>query len=107
MVKKESKTILQRQEGLIQDSTFTAILGPSGSGKTTLLNFLSGRLMSTNLTVEGGMRFNRESIKSVEPYCKQIGYVMQEDALLPTLTPRECFQFAADLRLTASKEEKQ
>ena len=76
-VKKEDKTILQRQQGLIQDSTFTAILGPSGSGKTTLLNFLSGRLMSDNLTVQGGMRFNRQPIESVEPYCKQIGYVMQ------------------------------
>jgi len=52
-VKKEVKTILHRQSGLIQASTFTAILGPSGSGKTTLLNFLSGRLMSDNLLVEG------------------------------------------------------
>jgi ABC-type multidrug transport system ATPase subunit len=50
-VKKESKIILQRQSGLIQAATFTAILGPSGSGKTTLLNFLSGRLMSDNLEV--------------------------------------------------------
>ena len=52
-MKTETKTILQRQQGLIQPSTFTAILGPSGSGKTTLLNFLSGRLMSDNLIVEG------------------------------------------------------
>jgi ABC-type Fe3+/spermidine/putrescine transport system ATPase subunit len=76
-VKKEDKIILRKQQGLIHDSTFTAILGPSGSGKTTLLNFLSGRLMSDNLTVEGGMRFNREAIRSVEPYSRQIGYVMQ------------------------------
>lgn len=32
-------------------------------------------------------------------YSNQIGYVMQEDALLGTLTPRECFKFAADLKL--------
>ena len=62
--------------------------------------------MSDNLTVQGGMRFNRQPIESVEPYCKQIGYVMQEDALLSTLNPRECFQFACDLRLKVSKEEK-
>ncbi len=49
---------------------FTAILGPSGniplflkfsiigSGKTTLLNFLSGRLISDNLTISGEMFLN-------------------------------------------------
>lgn len=52
------------------------------------------------------MRFNSQPIKSVEPYCKQIGYVMQEDALLATLTPRECFKFACNLRLNVSEEEK-
>ena len=62
--------------------------------------------MSDNLTVKGGIRFNRQQIESVEPYSKQIGYVMQDDALLSTLTPKECFQFACDLRLTVSKEEK-
>ena len=55
--------------------------------------------MSSNIKIEGTYRLNGESIKSVEPYSNQIGYVMQEDALLGTLTPRECFQFAADLRL--------
>ena len=52
-VKKEMKTILHRQTGLILSESFTAILGPSGSGKTTLLNFLSARLMSSNLTING------------------------------------------------------
>lgn len=55
--------------------------------------------MSDNLLVEGELRFNSEQIKSVEPYSNQIGYVMQEDALLGTLTPRECFQFACNLRV--------
>lgn len=31
---------------------------------------------------------------------------MQEDALLATLTPRECFQFACNLRLNVSRQEK-
>ena len=101
-VKKETKTILHRQSGLLEAGTFTAILGPSGSGKTTLLNFLSGRLMSDNLTVQGEIRLNSIGVKSVEPYSRQIGYVMQEDALLGVLTPRECFQFACDLKLTES-----
>ena len=88
---------------MIPACSFTAVLGPSGSGKTTLLNFLAGRLMSNNLVVSGELRINSLSIDSVEPYFNQIGYVMQEDALLGTLTPRESFQFAADLRLNLTK----
>lgn len=62
--------------------------------------------MSDNLIVEGELRFNSLPIKSVEPYSNQIGYVMQEDALLGTLTPRECFQFACNLRVNEPETEK-
>lgn len=51
--KKSTKTIIHNQSGVISPGTFTAILGPSGSGKTTLLNFLSGRLVATNLRTQG------------------------------------------------------
>ncbi len=44
--------------------------------------------MSDNLTIEGSYKINGNSIKSIEPYSNQIGYVMQEDALLGTLTPK-------------------
>jgi ABC-type lipoprotein export system ATPase subunit len=47
------KQILHNCEGIFSPGTFTAIVGPSGCGKTTLLNLMSGRLLSTNLTLEG------------------------------------------------------
>ena len=53
------------QKGVIPAQSFTAILGPSGSGKTTFLNFLSGRLMSDNISIEGSYKINGQSIKSV------------------------------------------
>ena len=81
-------------------------MGPSGSGKTTFLNFLAGRLLSDNLVLEGEYRFNGQTIKTIEPFSDQIGYVMQEDALLATLTPRECMQFAADLKLRMKEEDR-
>ena len=87
-LKNKTKTILQHQKGIIPPKSFTAILGPSGSGKTTLLNFLAGRLMSNNLKIEGTYQINRQPISSIEPYSRKIGYTMQEDALLATLTPR-------------------
>ncbi len=76
------------QSGVIPAESFTAILGPSGSGKTTFLNFLAGRLMSNNLVLQGEFKINGVFIRNMEEYSNQIGYVMQEDALLGTLTPK-------------------
>lgn len=39
-------------------------------------------------------------------FSKFAGYVMQNDVLMQTLTPRESFQFAANLRIKATKGEK-
>lgn len=40
-------------------------------------------------------------------YKSFIGYVMQEDLLLPTFTPKETFRFIADMRLpNKTSEEK-
>jgi ABC-type multidrug transport system ATPase subunit len=90
----------------MSSGTFTAILGPSGSGKTTLLNFLSGRLVSTNLHIDGGYELNGVQVSSVEPYANQIAYIMQDDILLETMTPRESFMFSASMRLKISKAER-
>ena len=47
---------------------FTAILGPSGSGKTTLLNFLSGRLISDNLSISGKLILNSKEIDDIDKF---------------------------------------
>lgn len=66
----------------------TAILGPSGSGKTTLLNLLSGRLLSKNLDVRGRILVNGEEVSNIGKFKSLIGYVMQEDLLMATFSPR-------------------
>ena len=106
-IKKTTKTILYNQKGNLLPSTFTAILGPSGSGKTTLLNFLSGRLVSSNLTISGNYYLNGNAISSVEPYANQIAYIMQDDILLEQMTAQESFMFAANLRLAVSNKERE
>lgn len=105
-VKTTEKTIIYNQSGVLSPGTFTAILGPSGSGKTTLLNFLSGRLVSNNLTIEGGYELNGKAISSVEPYANQIAYIMQDDIIMETMTPRESFMFSANMRLRMSEGER-
>lgn len=102
------KQILKSCTGRFSPGTFTAILGPSGCGKTTMLNLISGRQMSDNLEVIGNLRINGVSTKSIGMYKSFIGYVMQEDYMLPTFTPYEAFRFVTNLRLPdLSEEEKE
>lgn len=82
-------------------------MGPSGSGKTTMLNLLSGRLLSKNLTLRGKIIINGKDVDTMADYKGVIGYVMQEDLMLPTFTPKETFRFITDMRLpNKTSEEK-
>ena len=62
----------------INDGEILCILGPSGCGKTTLLNCLAG------LTTYGG-----EIVDGFD----RVGYVFQEDRLIPFLTARQNLAF--------------
>ena len=109
------RTILNNVKGIARPGTFTAIFGPSGkiilnfnknnflyfigSGKTSLLNFLAGRITSPDLKLSGILKINGECIEDINDYTRKIAYVMQDDIVLDTFTPRECFNFAADLKL--------
>ncbi|CAO3569639.1 unnamed protein product [Mortierella alpina] len=83
------------------------VVGGSGSGKTTLLNALANRINKRQMATSGDIRINDDDPKI---YRKngQIGYLQQEDYLLPFITVRETLQFACDLRLpsTTSQQEK-
>lgn len=80
-------------------------MGPSGSGKTTMLNLLSGRLLSKNLVLKGKITINGKPVDTMMEYKSVIGYVMQEDLMLPTFTPRETFRFITDMRLPQKTSE--
>jgi ABC-type nitrate/sulfonate/bicarbonate transport system ATPase subunit len=58
-----------------------AILGGSACGKTSLLNVIANRYDKTSFHVNG-------SIEYENPTCV-IGYVTQNDFLLPSLTVKE------------------
>jgi ATP-binding cassette subfamily G (WHITE) protein 2 len=61
--------------------------------------------MSNNLELIGNLRINGQSVKSVGQFKSYVGYVMQEDYMLPTFTPYEAFKFVTDLRLPDLSEE--
>lgn len=101
------KLILNNCYGSVPAGSVCAILGPSGSGKSSLLNVLAGRSASApGIVVAGTVTVANRKINPVE-FRQRIAYVMQDDALLPTATPREALEFSAHLRLppTTSKEE--
>ncbi|GMI05438.1 hypothetical protein TrRE_jg721 [Triparma retinervis] len=81
-------------------------MGPSGAGKSSLLNVLAGRVAhGGDKTITGSITVDGQAIDPFA-YRKQIAYVMQDDAISPTSTPREALTFSASLRLArgTSKE---
>lgn len=74
-------------------------MGPSGAGKSSLLNVLAGRSATGNgVSISGKVMVGGKSINPVA-FRKNIAYVMQDDALMATATPREALMFSASMRL--------
>jgi NitT/TauT family transport system ATP-binding protein len=80
--------VIQGLNFSVRDGEFLTIIGPSGSGKTTLLNMIA----QIDTASGGEVRFKSESApindpKSLNPGLScRIGYVTQEDNLLPWRT---------------------
>eukprot|EP00929_Paragymnodinium_shiwhaense_P000709 TRINITY_DN100947_c0_g1_i1.p1 TRINITY_DN100947_c0_g1~~TRINITY_DN100947_c0_g1_i1.p1 ORF type:complete len:633 (+),score=175.17 TRINITY_DN100947_c0_g1_i1:84-1982(+) len=99
--KGERKQILREITGGLVPGELTCLLGPSGSGKTSCLNILAGRVRpggKSSATIDGSIFVNGNEIKPSDSQ-HLFGYVMQDDAILGTMTPREVLSFAANLRL--------
>jgi NitT/TauT family transport system ATP-binding protein len=63
----------------IRAGEFVTLLGPSGCGKSTLLNLTAGTLRPS----AGAVLFEGRAVTSVN---REVGYVTQEDTMLPWLT---------------------
>eukprot|EP01035_Chromulina_nebulosa_P019507 gene19507-25403_t len=101
------KDILKDCWGDVESGKVCAIMGPSGAGKSSLLNVLAGRSApAPGITINGRVNVGGTDINPVA-YRQNIAYVMQDDALMGTATPREAIEFSAKLRLppTTTSEE--
>jgi NitT/TauT family transport system ATP-binding protein len=63
----------------IQQGEFVTLVGPSGCGKSTLLNMVAGMFAPT----EGEVRYRGNKVDSLN---YQVGYMTQQDYLLPWRT---------------------
>ncbi|RVX14884.1 ABC transporter G family member 26 [Vitis vinifera] len=96
------KRILKGITGSIGPGEILGLMGPSGSGKTTLLKIIGGRLHEN---VKGTITYN--DIPYNPALKRRIGFVTQDDVLLPQLTVEETLVFAAFLRLPSNMSRKQ
>lgn len=90
------QTVLNNAFGLVKPGECLAIMGGSGAGKTTLLDILAGK--NKNGEVSGTITVNGNVLEQKD-YKKLVGFVDQEDHLIPTLTVYETVLNSALLRL--------
>lgn len=103
----KQKRILTDCNGSAKTGDLYAVMGPSGAGKSTLLNALAGRIKNSGKAqLNGAITVNGVDVEKTN-FHENLAYVMQEDALTATATPREALHFSALLRLPASVNEEE
>lgn len=90
------KRLLSGVQGVAHPGEIFAIMGASGAGKTTFLDILARK--NKRGTVDGNFYVNGEKVTDAE-YKNVVGFVDQEDTMLPTLTVHETIMTSALLRL--------
>lgn len=88
------KPILQNVTGSIKRGSLVAVMGGSGAGKSTFVNVLMGKITRTK-----GLVTINDVPGRIKRYKKVIGYVPQDDIVLPELTVYENILHSAQIRL--------
>lgn len=94
---KGHKKILSDITGSMPKGSMWGIMGGSGAGKSTFVNVLMGKHRASS----GIIRINGW-VADMTKYKKLIGYVPQDDVVLPDLTVRENIMHSARMRLPSS-----
>ncbi|KAI0976907.1 hypothetical protein F4678DRAFT_128699 [Xylaria arbuscula] len=90
------KPILSGISGIAHPGEITAIMGASGAGKTSFLDILARKNKRGHFS--GDFYVNGEKVTDAD-FKSVIGFVDQEDTMLPTLTVHETILTSALLRL--------
>ncbi|MDQ1120017.1 MULTISPECIES: ABC transporter ATP-binding protein [Pseudoxanthomonas] len=81
----------------VGNGEFVAIVGPTGCGKSTVLNAVAGLLTPAS----GGITIDGVPVKGVQ---KSVGYLFQQDALLPWKTALQNVELGLRFRGMAARE---
>lgn len=82
---------LQNAEFDVPEGEFLTIVGPSGCGKSTVLNLIAGLMQPSS----GQVLYKGEVIRGINT---QVGYVTQDDNLLPWRTVLKNVEFSLEVR---------
>jgi NitT/TauT family transport system ATP-binding protein len=84
----------------VNEGEFLTIIGPSGSGKSTLLNMIAQVDAATTGEISfGGQTFGAADPKALKPGLdRKIGYVTQDDLLLPWRTTLDNVLFPLEVQ---------
>jgi len=93
-------TAVEQVDLNVGDGEFVAIVGPTGCGKSTILNAIAGLLSAT----KGEIRIDGRKIAGVQT---NIGYLFQQDALLPWKTAIENVGLGLQFRGMGQQERQQ
>jgi putative ABC transport system ATP-binding protein len=96
---KQSLTVLDNVDLLIQPREFVAITGPSGSGKSTLLGLMAGldRPTRGQIIIDGTVLTDLDEDQLSAFRGRHIGFVFQSFQLIPTLTALENVRIPAEI----------
>ncbi|WP_410512527.1 ABC transporter ATP-binding protein [Paenibacillus sp. BR2-3] len=98
--------ILNIPEWSVAKGQKVAITGPSGSGKSTLLHLISGILRpdSGEMYLNGTPMHDLKEAERDKLRARQIGYVLQDFHLIPSLTVKQNVEIALTERLSAKQK---
>ncbi|GAA2905058.1 ABC transporter ATP-binding protein [Enterococcus pseudoavium] len=91
----EGNLVLKDLNFSVQKGEIFVLVGPSGSGKTTSLKMINGLIEPT----DGNLYFKEKRIKdyNIQKLRWQIGYVLQQIALFPTMSVKENIEVIPDM----------
>lgn len=91
----EGNVVLKDLNLTVKKGEIFVLVGPSGSGKTTSLKMINGLVEPT----DGNLYFKEKRIKdyNIQKLRWQIGYVLQQIALFPTMTVKENIEVIPDM----------
>ncbi|KAH6679909.1 multidrug resistance protein CDR1 [Plectosphaerella plurivora] len=102
--KKESKTILNRFDGLLTDHELLIVLGRPGSGCSTLLKTITGQLRGLKLDEKSVIHYNGIPQKDmIKEFKGETTYNQEVDKHFPHLTVGQTLEFAAAVRTPSTR----
>lgn len=84
----------------VRRGEFVSVVGPSGCGKSTLLNLTAGLMKPSS----GRIDYNGRPVEDVNT---RVGYVTQNDTLLPWRTVRDNIAIPLEIRNEGSKQDRE